>query len=82
MEVFSVFDTKAESYLQPFFAANRALALRSFSDAANNASSQFAKHASDFVLFRIGTWDDQTATFESCAPENLGNAAQYKDSEQ
>lgn len=77
---FSVFDAKAEAFLRPFFAETRGLALRSFRDAANDASSEMCKHAEDYTLFHIGVFHLESAKLEACVPESLGNALTFKES--
>lgn len=55
--VFTVFDSKAEAYMQPFFATNVKVALRMWERACNDEGSDFCRHAEDYTLFRIGTFD-------------------------
>lgn len=63
MKAFSVLDQKAEAFLPLFFARSQGEALRSLSDAVNDPKHQFYKHAADYQLYSIGTWDDQAGTF-------------------
>lgn len=74
---YSVFDSKAEAYLRPFFAPTRGLAIRSFADAINDKASDMAKHAADYTLFEIGEFDDSTGLLTSKL-ESLGNALTYQ----
>lgn len=77
-KVYAIRDKKAESFMQPFFATNAALALRTFADHANNPDTIFAKHPFDFVLYEIGLFNDQTGAIENTADNiNLGSAADY-----
>lgn len=78
--VFSVFDSKAEAYLRPFFAETKGLAIRSFRDAANDASSDMCKHAEDYTLYRVGFFSQSSGVLEPCNPESLGNALTFKES--
>jgi len=55
--VFSVFDSKAEAFLRPYFAETRGLAMRAFRDAVNDPSHEMCKHAEDYTLFLIGEFD-------------------------
>lgn len=55
--IYSVYDSKAEAFLQPFFAVSRGAAVRMFSDAAQDESHAFHKHAEDFTLFEVGRFD-------------------------
>lgn len=60
-KAFSIFDSKAEAYLQPFFAPTAGVALRNFEAAANDVNHDFNKYAGDYTLFEIGTFDTTTA---------------------
>ena len=56
--VFSVFDDKGGVYGNPIFVNNRAVAVRSFSDAVQAEGSNFAKHAADYKLYYLGSFDN------------------------
>lgn len=79
-QVFCYFDSKAEVYLQPFFAQAKGSAIRSFSDLVNDASSTFGKHPSDFVLFYIGEYNHQNAEFTPLTPTSLGVGNEFVNS--
>lgn len=73
-KVFSVFDSKAKAYLQPFHAANAAVASRMIADAVQQDDHMFNKHAADFTLFELGDFDDLSGTFTNHSTAvNLGN---------
>lgn len=76
--IFSVYDTAVAAYHTPIFARNKGEMLRSFADAANNPQNTINKHPSDFVLFEIGSFDDQHCTFSLLeAPIRLGVAVEF-----
>lgn len=78
LKIFTVYDSKAEAYLQPFYMQSTGQALRSFEDTVNDTNTQFHKHAADFTLFEIGNFDDSTGTFKiSESKTNLGSALEY-----
>lgn len=78
MVVFSVFDSKAEAYLQPFFSHNRAVALRSFMSAVSDERHDFHRYAGDYTLFEIGCWDDHRGVIDMYdAHISLGVASQF-----
>ncbi len=82
LKIFSVFDTKAEAYLTPFFCPSTGVAIRSFEAAANDATHQFRLYAADFTLFELGTYEQSTAKFEILpAPMNLGSALTFRHSD-
>lgn len=68
LKVYSVFDSAANAYLQPFFAPTDGLAIRSFMDACNDASHQFHKHGLDYSLYLLGDFDDHLGTFSASQP--------------
>ncbi len=77
-KIFCVFDSKAEAFLQPFFSVNRAVALRSFTQACQDSQSDFHRFAGDYTLFEIGEWSavgGELVQYE--AKVNLGLASQY-----
>lgn len=77
-KVFSVYDSKAEAYLQPFFSITAGQATRSFSDACLDQNHQFHKHAGDYTLFEIGTYEDETGIMLAHQSKiNLGTALEY-----
>lgn len=56
-KIFSVFDEKAKAFLPPFFLPEKAMAVRVFSDCANDVNHQFGKHPEDYTLFELGNFD-------------------------
>lgn len=62
--VFSVFDSKAEFFMQPFFAVTQAVAIREFSTICRDGTHLFGLHPEDFTLFELGVFDEKTAAFE------------------
>lgn len=58
--LYSVLDIKARAYIAPFTLPNDDMAVRAFKEAANDSTHMFCKHAEDYTLYRIGTFDDET----------------------
>lgn len=79
LQVVSAFDSKTAAFCTPFYVAHLEIALRAFSDAVNDPSHELHKHAPDFMLFHLGTFDDQTGVHDRFPqPKNLGSAVQFK----
>jgi len=57
---FSIYDTKAQAYLPPFFMPTIGLGVRAFGDVLRDANSPLAKHPRDYELYKIGEFDDST----------------------
>ncbi len=76
---FTVYDSKAEAWLDPFYALATGAAIRMFETASNQPDHDFNKYAADYTLFEIGTFDPQTGE-ETILPAklNLGNALTLK----
>lgn len=58
--MYTVFDAVAAVYLPPFFFMTDGEAIRAFANTCNDGQSQMAKNPSDFTLFYIGEFDDET----------------------
>lgn len=65
-KMLSVFDSKAEAYMRPFFARSTGEAIRGFSDEVNsgNKESALAHHPEDFILYELATWDELSGAVE------------------
>ena len=75
--LFTVYDTKAEIFLPPFFVPTVGIATRAFSDAINNEDHQFGKHPHDYTLFRLGYFDDSNAEMVNNDKISLGNGVEF-----
>lgn len=66
LEIFSIHDSATEMYGRPFFMVARGQALRSFKDEINRVdnSNDLAKHPDDFSLYHLGSFDDNTGSFQ------------------
>lgn len=80
IRIFTIYDSKAQAYLQPFFCVNNAVAIRTFTTAANNPEHDFNRYAADYTLFAIGEFEPTSGNiniFESKV--NLGMASEFLD---
>lgn len=79
MKIFTVYDSKAEAYLQPIYLRNKAEAIRAFETSCNDGTTQFNKYPEDFTLFEIGEWDESKGRllpYDAAIP--LANAVEFK----
>lgn len=82
LKMYSVYDSKVEAYLQPFFMRTRGEALRAFQTTVSDPGTHFYLSPGDFTLFEIGEYDDSNGMVEQpLAIENLGNGMQFKKQE-
>lgn len=76
--VFAVFDLKARAYLPPFCFPTEEMGVRAFANMANESGHQWNANPEDYVLFRLGLFNQETAVFTTPnPPENLGTAIQF-----
>lgn len=68
MQAYSIFDLKALHYHLPFFAPNDAVAIRSLGDLVNDPQSRISQHPADYVLYRVGHYDDATGGVQPVSP--------------
>ncbi len=77
--VYTVHDSKAQAFTQPFFAVNSRVAVRMFTQLANDPEHLFCLHAEDFTLIELGEFDDQNGLFDLLpVSETIGKAIQYQ----
>lgn len=69
MKIFSIYDEKAEAFLQPFFMETVGQAERALIDCMSDENHNFARHSADYTLFQIGEFDQSTAVI---TPNKIG----------
>ncbi len=78
LKLFSIHDSKAAAFIQPFFSPTTATALRSFATAANDEATDFFRYGGDYTLFELGEFDQLSAKLETYStPINLGLAISF-----
>ena len=70
-KMFSVYDLKAQAFLQPFFSVHAGSAIRAFEDAVGDSASPIGKHPSDYQLFELGYFDDHSGELRGISPMKL-----------
>lgn len=58
--VYSIFDLKTVTYSPPFYAVTNGSAVRMVQDVVADLNTALGRHPKDYVLYRLGEWDDQT----------------------
>lgn len=77
-KMFSLYDSKAESFGPPVFIQSVGQAERMFADLVNDGKSMPFKHPSDFVLYMIGEFQDMDGSIKSITPHvSLGSALEF-----
>lgn len=65
LQVFTVRDSKSNTFGSPMFLQTVGTCIRSLADEVNkNQESMVYQHPEDFELFHLGQWDTDTARFE------------------
>lgn len=78
LKMFSIYDCKAEIWLQPFYAIASGAAVRMFEQVVNDPASEFSKFPADYTLFEIGYFDGASGTVSGLeAHINLGVGLEY-----
>lgn len=57
ISAYSIYDIKALTYSNPFFAPNHGAAMRIVQDAANDMNTSLARHPNDYIVYHIGHYD-------------------------
>lgn len=79
INAYTIYDSKTEAHMRPFYCHTDGEAIRTFSDAVNDPQSPYHKHPHDFTLMACGSFDDTLAAFSNLtAPVNLGGAHTFK----
>ena len=77
-KVFSVFDKKAAVYCNPFVSHSRQVAMRDLEAAVMDPNSQLNKFSSDYELYELGSWNEDTGGMELYpSPEFVVNAGSF-----
>lgn len=77
-KVFTVYDSKAQVYMQPIFMRSEGEATRAFETSIMSVDHTFAKYPADYTMFCIGEYDDDNGRFTQYDTfVNLGNGIQF-----
>jgi len=78
LKMFSVYDSKTNTYLPPLFIHAKGQAIRMLIEAANDKNHAIGKYPADYTLFEVGEFDDQTCHIDMLkTPESLGVASEF-----
>ncbi len=77
MQIFTIRDSKAEAYLQPFYAMNVGLAVRMITESAQDQGTMLYKYPSDFELFSIGSFDEHTGIITGSPHVSIGKIVDF-----
>jgi len=79
LKVFSIYDSKAEAYKQPFFMATKGEAVRGILEVLDRPDHLFAKYPTDYTLFELGEYDDSNGKMLPLnSPISHGSLLEYQ----
>lgn len=79
LRAFAAFDSKLGIFMSPFFMAHVGQAHRMWEEVCNDPNSAMCKHPKDFVLYELGSFNDEDGRMESHAvPVQLSSAFEVK----
>lgn len=61
--VYAVRDKKTSTFHSPMFVNHPGIALRWFQEQIENEQSELGKHAEDYILYELGTFNASTGEF-------------------
>lgn len=65
LKAFSLYDMKSGLFAAPFFMPHVGQAIRACQDIGADLSTVVGRHPADYMLCELGTYDDNTGTFEN-----------------
>lgn len=71
LSMYSIFDSRSGIYNSPFVAFSDGDASRAVIRQARNPESQIAQFPEDYVLYRIGSFDERTGLLTQVTPETV-----------
>lgn len=78
-KIFTIYDSKADAFHQPFFSQTTASGIRAFEGVVNKPETPFHQHPADYTLFEIGSWNELDGTIDlHQAKVGLGTAIEFQ----
>lgn len=65
INLYAIFDVKAKLYNKPFYMVNDQVAQRACIQTLNDPTTDIAQNPEDFILYRLGTYEDTTAKIDT-----------------
>lgn len=75
INMYSIFDVASETFGQPFLMNTDTLAARSFYEASQNPSTPIHKYPQEYVLYKVGSFDEDEGMLHPQEPKRLMSAA-------
>lgn len=78
LKAYAIYDSKTQTFSQPMFMQSHGSMMRAWVDHVNESGSNIGKHPEDYILYEIGSYDDEKAVFECIKHVSLGVASEVK----
>lgn len=79
LKVYTVYDSKVEEFMTPFFMRAKGEALRAWIATVNDPKTTICLHPADFTLFEIGEFDGAKGNLTMYDSKvSLGTALEFK----
>jgi len=75
----AIYDRALQAYLRPFVAPALGVAIRAFGEDCKVADSPLKKHPTDYTLYLLAEFDDQTGAIVPRPPEPIEEATNYSE---
>lgn len=75
----ALYDRATEAHAPIMTVNTRAEAIRSFRQAVNDPQTPINNNPTDFELYQLGTYNDQTGVITATERELIGRAEDYKE---
>lgn len=73
--IFSIRDSKMETFNRPFCMPAVGAAIRAFQDEVNTTGSEMNKHPEDYALYDLGTFDEERGMlYANSTPDKISEA--------
>lgn len=80
LQMYTIRDSKAGTYSQPFYAHNKPVAERHLHRMVKDPNSMVCQFPEDYDLYELGTYDDSTGLVKTLdTPKHLHKAIDFKD---
>lgn len=78
LNAYSVMDVKSKLFARPHFQQTDGVAIRSFSQACEDDSTELNKYPEDFSLYHVGEFDIETGVLKPLErPKQICNASEF-----
>jgi len=72
---YALLDVKTGLYSMPWFFPHDATAFRTVNEVASSKENTVGRYPTDYVLYKVGLFDDNTGHVSPLSPVNMGTAA-------